>query len=107
MKSKEYNLSKRDCSICSNLSDKEYAMQKYGSEDNTYLPEAATLLLVIHDYRPYGSRKKELKRCKECGTYYLYETDYEYLVNGTEDEEFLTRLTEKEVEELLREARLM
>jgi hypothetical protein len=28
-----------------------------------------------------------------CGTYYLYRSDYEYLVNGSEDEEILTRLS--------------
>ena len=32
----------------------------------------------------------------KCGTYYLYRTDYEYLVNGSEDEEYLTRLTEEQ-----------
>ena len=82
-------------------------MQKYGSEDNTYLPEAASDLIEIHDYKPYSSRKRILKQCGACGTYYLYETDYEYLVNGSEDEEVLTRLKEEEAEELLREAKLI
>ncbi len=91
------------CSICSNLKDKEYAMQKYGSDYSTYLPEAANQLCVIIDYRPHDSRKQKLEQCKECGTYYLYETDYEYLVNGTEDEEFLTRLSPEEAEEYLRD----
>jgi len=48
-----------------------------------------------------------LKQCAACGTYYLYETDYEYLVNGSEDEEVLTRLKEEEARELLREATLI
>ena len=92
---------KGECSICSKLKDKEYAMQKYLADDNTHLPEAADHLRVIRNFRPYDSRKMKLEQCPECGTYYLYETDYEYLVNGTEDEEFLTRLTEAEAMEYL------
>lgn len=94
------------CSICSKLDDKEYAMQKYGWDDNTSLPEAANRLVVIFDFKPGSDRKKILEQCNECGTFYLYETDYEYLVNGSEDEESLTRLSGKEAEELLRGANL-
>ncbi len=90
------------CSICSCLKDQEYAFQKYGSEDdNTYLPKAAAKLETVIDYKPYSSRASMLKRCPECGTHYLYETDYEYLVNGTEDEEFLTRLKEEDLKDYL------
>jgi hypothetical protein len=82
------------CSVCSQLGDEEYAFQKYGwEEDNTYLPEASASLVLIKDFRPYDSRKCQLQQCPECGAYYLYQTDYEYLVNGSEDKEFLTRLT--------------
>jgi len=37
----------------------------------------------------YDSRKLQLRRCPHCDTYYLYQTDYEFLVNGGEDEEHL------------------
>lgn len=94
--------SRNNCRVCSKLSDKEYARQKYGwEENNTYLPDAASQLKEIKDFLPYGSRKSILKQCQECGTYYLYETDYEYLVNGTEDEEFLTRLSDEEAKKYL------
>ena len=84
----------KQCPSCATLRDEEYAYQKYGWEqDNSYLPPAAADLRVVRDLRPYGSRNLQLQQCPECGTYYLYRTDYEYLVNGTEDEEFLTRLT--------------
>ena len=33
-------------------------------------------------------------RCPLCGTRYLYTTDYEYLTNGTEDEQTLRRLAD-------------
>ena len=92
----------KQCSICSSLSDEAYALQKYGwEEDNTYLPPAAGRLTVLKDFNPYDSRKLQLRQCPECSTYYLYRADYEYLVNGTEDEEFLTRLTEAEAAEYL------
>ena len=84
------------CSICSQLADEEYSYQKYGSEiNNTALPAAASRLILVRDVGPGGSRLLHLERCPECGTFYLYRTDYEYLVNGTEDEQFLTRLTEE------------
>ncbi len=92
----------RPCGICAGLPDEAYAFQKYGWEDgNTYLPAAAEQLVVVRDFRPYGSRKLEIQQCPECGTYYLYRTDYEYLVNGSEDEEFLTRLTPEQAAEYL------
>lgn len=107
MKNQEKKLVNPGCSICSKLADKEFAMQKYGWEDdNTYLPAAANQLCEIFDFKPHSSRKKILKQCKECGAYYLYETDYEYLVNGSEDEETLSRLSKKEAEEYLREAKM-
>ena len=90
----------QQCEICSSLADQEYAMQKYGSEQNdTHLPAAAGALQVVRDFRPYGTRKHQLCQCPRCGTYYLYRTDYEYLVNGSEDEEFLARLTEAQARE--------
>lgn len=94
------------CMLCSGLSDREYAFQKYGrDEDNTYLPAAAANLVVVLDLQPYGSRKLQLQQCPGCGAYYLYRTDYEYLVNGSEDEEFLTRLTAEQAAEYIGRSR--
>ncbi len=94
------------CSICSGLKDKEYAFSKYGSDiNNGYLPEISKKLILVKDLKNSSSgRLKQLKQCPECRTYYLYETDYEYFAFGSEDEEFLTRLTEKEALELLNPA---
>jgi uncharacterized protein with PIN domain len=92
----------KHCSICSQLADREHADQKYGrEEDDTSLPAAASSLTVVKDFKPYDSRKLQLWQCPQCGTYYLYETDYEYMVNGTEDEEDLTRLTAEQAAEYL------
>jgi hypothetical protein len=94
------------CEVCSELADEEYALQKYGwPEGSSELPGAAVRLELVRDLKEEGgSRLLQLKRCPLCGTPYLYRTDYEYLTNGTEDEEFLTRLTEVQAEEYLRES---
>jgi hypothetical protein len=84
------------CQICSQLADEEWASQKYGWEEgNTYLPATVHRLQVVRDFKPYSSRMLQLQQCPQCATYYLYRTDYEFLVNGSEDEEYLTRLTEE------------
>jgi hypothetical protein len=84
----------QSCPICSGLRDQETAYQKFGWEQyDTDLPAAAAHLVVVRDFQPYSSRKLQLQQCPACGTYYLYRTDYEYLVNGSEDEESLTRLS--------------
>jgi hypothetical protein len=93
------------CQICANLQQEEYAFQKYGWPDgDTYLPSAAGQLIIVRDFQPYDSRKLQLRQCPICGAYYLYRTDYEYLVNGSEDEEYLTRLTDQEAAEYLARA---
>ena len=85
------------CAICLTLADQESAYQKFGwAERDTYLPTAANRLTVVRDLQPYGTRKLQLWQCPQCATYYLYRSDYEYLVNGSEDEEHLTRLTPEE-----------
>ena len=82
------------CGLCGELADEEYASQKYGwPEHDTALPAAAHRLEVVRDLQPFDSRELQLRRCPQCGTYFLYRTDYEYLVNGTEDEQRLSRLT--------------
>lgn len=91
------------CSICSQLKDRETAFQKYGSSyPDTYLPAAAEQLEILIDFRPLSERKIQLRRCPECGRYYLYQTDYEYLTNGTEDEQELIRLSDAEAEEYIK-----
>ncbi len=96
----------KPCATCSSLQDQEYAYQKYGWEENdTYLPAAASLLIVVRDFQPYSSRALQLQQCPECGTYYLYQSDYEYLVNGSEDEEHLTRLSKAQAADYLNRSR--
>ncbi|HNW92736.1 MAG TPA: hypothetical protein PKM88_07505 [bacterium] len=90
------------CPLCGQLRDEECGSQKFGSADNdVMLPAAVSALLVVRDLRPNATRQQQIRRCPECGTYYLYETDYEYLVNGSEDEQRLRRLTMAQAATLL------
>jgi hypothetical protein len=91
------------CRICSQLADYERGFQRRGhEEEDTFLPAAADSLEVARDLKPGGgNRLLQLKQCPECGTYYRYETDYEFLLFGSEDEQKLTRLTEEEAAEYL------
>lgn len=90
------------CSLCSSLGERETAFQKFGSpEYDTQLPSAVSQLVLVKDLRPSGSRELKVMRCPGCGDWFLYETDYEYMVNGTEDEQMLTRLSSEEAEKRL------
>jgi transposase-like protein len=96
-------VSKTKCRTCGPLGDREYASQKYGwEEDDTHLPSAfASLTLVSGPERP-SSRLDQLFRCPECGQHFHYVTDYEFLANGSEDEQTLIRITDAEARRLRR-----
>src|SRR5262245_60146761 len=97
--SHEANIEARhqQCSICSQLGEYHYAMQVYGKEEeSTYLPEAASKLKTVKELKPDSGRTLYLEQCPECKIYYLYKTDYEFLIGGSEDEQILTRLADEE-----------
>jgi len=90
------------CSICITISDRDYGFQKNGWEqDSTYITGNYSSLTLIKDFKPYSDRKLQLLQCPECHTYYLYRTDYEFLVGGSEDEQFLDRLTDEQAAQYL------
>lgn len=90
------------CSICSQIDDLVWASQKYGWEDNdTTFPIACKELLVVRDLKPHSPRALQVWQCPKCKTFYRYESDYEYLVNGSEDEQSLKRLNAEEAAKLL------
>ena len=89
------------CEICTQLSDEERGYQKFGwPENDVDLPASVGRLEAVRELARGGSRERTLMRCPLCGTRYLYSTDYEYLVNGTEDEQTLRRLTDAEADGL-------
>jgi len=80
----------------------EWASQKFGwGENDTSLPVASKDLVKIRDLKPNSSRALQLWQCPQCMTYYRFESDYEYLVNGSEDEQSLKRLNAEEAGKLL------
>lgn len=82
------------CEICSQLKDVETSFYKWGWEEmDRPLPPAAQRLAPVDAQNVGDFEKRHLRVCPICGVYYLYEFSYEYLVNGSEDEEVLTRLT--------------
>ena len=90
------------CSICAQLEDHGFGRQTHGRpEEDTFLPAAARLLENIRELKPGSDRYTWLRRCPECATYYLHRIDYEYLATGSEDEQFLTRLTDEQAAEYL------
>lgn len=100
-----YHPDQAGCSICKQLSDREFASQKFGWEENdTSLPAAAGQLVKILDLQPGSQREKQIWQCPECSTYYFYESNYEYLVNGSEDEQTLTRIPGEVAREILTSA---
>jgi hypothetical protein len=82
------------CEICSQLGDVETSFEKWGWEEQTRrLPAAASRLEPVGSLDSYDAERHHIRRCPICGTLYRYDWTYEYLANGSEDEETLTRLT--------------
>jgi len=86
-----------DCPLCSQIQDTELALAKVGSDsENTYLPlEIKKLQRFKRNEQDVADSPKVLQ-CPHCYTFYLYQSSYEYLINGSEVEESLKRLTPTE-----------
>ena len=90
------------CSFCGELGDVESGFQAGGKPQyDSFLPRIASKLEVVRRLTRDSCREKILKQCPRCKSYFNYRTDYEYLAGGSEDEQFLTRLTGEEAEEYL------
>jgi hypothetical protein len=94
------------CMICNPIPDKSYAFWKGNELESGGIEPNASLLEIVgapHFDDGTGYRHWCIKRCPNCKTFYHWIFDYEYLVNGTEDEITLTRLNEKEEKKWLKE----
>jgi len=77
-------------------------------EQDRPLPEAAARLIVLPAIDPTADPEKaHARRCPQCGTFYRYLQSHEYLVNGTEDEEELSRMTPSQAEAFCLEQALL
>ncbi len=94
------------CPTCGTIPDSSRGFWKGGELQSGGISAAESKLEVngapfYDDNTSY--RHSCVKRCLKCGTYFLWEFDYEYLVNGTEDEITLTRLSNVEAEKRVKE----
>ena len=97
------------CSICSQLRDIETSFYKYLAPDyDRPLPAATDRLQRVLFLDEEDAERRHVRRCPSCASLYTYQLTYEYLVNGSEDEETLTRLTPDETAAYYRQqARLL
>nr|MDO8114847.1 hypothetical protein [Candidatus Sigynarchaeota archaeon] len=89
----------KSCSICRPIPAASSEFWKGGETEGPGLPANSIKLEIIG--WPYyddstSSSNSCIKRCPECGTCYQWSTEYEYLVNGSEDDIHLTRLSDEE-----------
>ncbi len=78
-------------SACSSCSKIEAQSTSFAGPHAVHpMPQAARA--IIPEYPSTGGRLHERFRCGSCKTLYAYDTNYEYLAGGSEDEEYLTRL---------------
>jgi hypothetical protein len=89
------------CSLCKDIPDRCRAFWKGGDKVQDTIPPAVGRLPVvgapIYDQDTTHSNWC-LLRCPECGAYYDWDFEYEYLVNGSEDDMIVTRLSSEEGE---------
>ena len=99
----------KKCSICNPLPDSSYAYWKGNELESGRIGCNEKYLEIIGaptftDSTSY--RHWCIKRCPQCNTYYFWKFNYEYYVNGTEDEITLKRLDEKEVPKWLKKVEI-
>ena len=92
------------CEICRELKGVETSLTKFGWEENDRLLPAAYRRLVEVPLAGREDEPRSPRLCPLCGTLYSYESRYEYLANGSEDEEELRRLTDAEARAWLGDA---
>lgn len=84
------------CSICREIPDRCRAFWKGGEKTTDTIPPAVSRLAVVG--APFYNQDTShsnwcLLRCPQCGTCYDWDFEYEYLVNGSEDDLNVTRLS--------------
>lgn len=92
----------QNCSICKSIPNRSRGFWKGGETLEDNLPAAMNQLKIVgaplYD-TDTGHSNYCLMQCPECGTYYAWNFEYEYLVNGSEDDLTLTRLDQAQGEE--------
>jgi hypothetical protein len=93
----------RKCAVCSQLKDFERGFQKIGRDaEDTFLPDASKSLVDVREIDQ--SRSRSISQCPKCTTCYSYQTEYEFIYGGSEDSQYLQRLTAAETLKYLKES---
>jgi hypothetical protein len=91
----------KDCKTCGSIPAASSQFVKGGEFDGPGLPSASITLEIVgapfFDDSTSGSNSC-IKRCPECGSVFRWANEYEYLVNGSEDDTSLVRLSREEGE---------
>ncbi|GEM_PF-448413 len=83
-----------DCPVCGTLQGVETSFSKHGSSyPDRPLPEAAARLEIVPSLDGGDPEKRHVRRCPSCGALFSYLLAYDYYIDGSEDEETLTRLS--------------
>lgn len=91
------------CLVCGALRSVETSFSKYGAPEQARpLPAAASRLIIVPSLAAEYSEKSQIRRCPSCSALFAYSQSYEYHVNGSEDEEILTRLSAADTSSWLR-----
>lgn len=87
------------CSICREIPDRSRSFDKGGETIESTIPAAVERLQVVGApffTKDYSHSHQCLLRCPQCGTYYDWSFEYEYLAGGSEDDLIVTRLAPDE-----------
>ncbi|MDD4735550.1 MAG: hypothetical protein PHP44_05535 [Kiritimatiellae bacterium] len=87
-----------DCPLCGKLRKTETSFSKYESGyPDTPLPPEAGQLNILHTPTTTDINKHHVRRCPQCGAFFDYLASHEYFINGTEEEEELTRMNPEQI----------
>lgn len=88
------------CPTCGPIGKEAAAIWKESDPDwvgtHSSIPSSASRLVhVAGDKDAPSGRGRGLRRCPDCGAWFLWVRSYEFLANGSEDEETLTRIDDE------------
>jgi uncharacterized Zn finger protein len=93
-----------NCEKCGMLKDHEYVFYKDGDENKQTLNNKVDKLEQVKTLVFSSGRPDILMKCGACGTFYRYRAGYEFFPNGSENEEWLDRLSDNEADRLMKES---
>lgn len=102
--SKPKKATKPPCPTCGPIGDEAWAIWKDCDPEwigarSTMPVGAGRLIHIAGDENAPGGRGRALKQCPDCGAWFDWVRSYEFLANGSEDEETLTLIDDERAAE--------